>query len=579
MPSRSFDPVKTEVLSVLTNHLSVPKYQRPYTWKTENIDLLWEDLWAQDGHVFLGIIVLHDNGGVDPNGTKRVEVIDGQQRITTITVMLALVRNLAADGISENLAIETQRAIERSNAMGSEGYVLWGANSLALFLQENIQASNPMKHEYLLNRPLQGLSSEEEKIVRNYRRTYELITQHKAWAGDIDSKIDMLKKFKSKILESELIQVTVNSEDDAYDLFETLNSRSVSLSEVNMIKNRIFMTLSSEYKDDELEKKWATIEENAGGLKKKPEEIQKFINYFWWSRYAKVSPKQIFRELRKGDIGHMLSEFVSDSEVYEKVKSQDSSRLIQFRHINLTEICNLAQLLNLNQVYIPILSLARKFSLEDDKYWNDFSNKTVEPFILKLEKFIFAYKFSPRSPAKLERLYSKWAIAIYKSKNRTEFVNTLLAFEADLNENFPTEEEFKQSISKLRYIPGSGSSNKIISYALSKIYFGDNKEVVVNEADIEHIFPQNPPEGFRAEEIDLKDSLHSLGNLTLLSEEINRQQCKNSRPQDKSHFYAASNIIVNHSIGDDIQKNGWDVDKINSRTEILIGRIWEYVKP
>jgi len=367
MPTRSFDPIKTNVLSILENHLSVPKYQRPYTWKPENIELLWEDMGAQEGLNFLGIIVLHDNGARDSAGTRRIEIIDGQQRITTLTVILALIRNLAVEIEDEDLANETQMAIEKSNAMGSRGYILAGSSKLAEFLSDFIQ-SRESRHESLNTLTYSSLSDEEEKIVRNYRKAFELITTNESWDTEKASKIAYLRGIKQQILESEMIQVTVNSEDDAYDLFETLNSRSVSLSEVNMIKNRLFMSLSSSLSDEELERRWTIVENNAGGPKRKPEEIQKFINYFWWSRYSKIPPKQIFRQLRNENLEFMLGEFEKDSIEFQKLKSQDSSQLVQYRHIDLTDICVLAQILNLQQVYIPLLSLARKFTLPNDQY-------------------------------------------------------------------------------------------------------------------------------------------------------------------------------------------------------------------
>lgn len=576
---RSFDPDNATVLSVFEKHLSVPMYQRPYTWKPENIGTLWDDIWTQDNGNFLGIIVLHDNNKRDEEGTRRIEIIDGQQRLTTLTILFSLIRNLASSLGDEALAAETHMAIERSNAAGSQGFVLSVSKSLKEFMIENLQ-SKESRHEELMSISYSELSNEAERVVRNYRKAYDLITSSEEWSDDSSSKIAHLKDLKLRLLDSESIQVTVNSEDDAYDLFETLNARSVSLSEVNMIKNRIFMSLSGSMSDTELERRWVLIEEHSGGERRKPEDIQKFINYFWWSRYAKIPPRQIFRSLKSENLEYMLEQIESDSIVYGKLKSRDSSHLIQYRHIDLTSICTLANILNLQQVYIPLLSLARKFSLPEDKYWNEFSNRNMVPFIDKLEKFIFTYKFSPRSPAAIEKIYSDGAKDIFKSTNRTELVNALLRFEEKLNENFPTEDEFKQKFSELSYKIGAGSNNKIISYALSKIYFGDSKELIVNEADIEHIFPKNPIKGFRKDEFEIENQVNSLGNLTLLAEEINRTQCQNKRPLDKTIYYRESNIPQNTDLANDIDSQKyWSSDNILNRKMILIDDMWNYLKP
>lgn len=576
MSTRTFEPIKTTVLGVLSKHLAVPKYQRPYTWKPDNIELLWEDLNQELGDPnFLGVLVLHDNNIKDTDGTRRIEIIDGQQRLTTVTILLALIRNLAEQEGNNGLASTTQMAIEQSNALGSVGYILKASAKLSDFLITNIQSKDSM-HDELMTYSYSKLSDEQERIVRNYRAAYKLITESDAWAEDEDRRMSFLTSIKDRLLTAELIEVTVTSEDDAYDLFETLNSRSVSLSEVNMIKNRVFMTLSNSEPEEILESRWAQLETNAGGEKRSPEDIQKFINYFWWSRYQKIPPRQIFRKLRNEDLNYMLAEFEKDSLIYRKFRTQDSSQLINYRHIDLTSIRNLAQILKLQQVYIPLLSLCRKF--ESDEYWDEFNTKTVGAFIPKLEKFIFAYKFSSRSPAAVERMYSSSAIEIFRSKNRTEFTNALLQFEKEMNENFPSKDEFTESFSKLQYSAGS-PSNAIIGYSLSKIYFGDDKEIVISDADLEHIFPRNPSGGFLASEADIETIVNDLGNLTPLSEPINRHECQNKRPADKTRYYYKSNIRHNHTIADYIAKEGWHASDISKRTVEIVDQMWEYLKP
>lgn len=582
MPQRSFNPVPTTIVDVIGKHLSVPKYQRPYTWSIDNIELLWEDLYLDnETSNFLGIVVLHDNGSTDDQGTRRIEIIDGQQRITTITIFLALIRNLYIQEGNERLANTTQNAIEKENALGSEGYILRTSARLKDFFETYIQ-ERESQHEHLLRVTYASLTDEQEKIVRNYRKAYELLTEHDDWKDaegeeNNNSRVELLTDVKNRLLNSEIIEVTVRSEDDAYDLFETLNSRSVSLSEVNMIKNRIFMMLSSHMDDEELERIWGNIEVNAGGDKRTPSEVQKFINYFWWSRYAKIPPKEIFRKLRnESDLEYLLGQFEADSSIYNKLKSQDSSQLIQYRHISLTEICTLASILNMQQVYIPLLSLARKF--DSHGYWEDFNNRSMQPFIRKLEKFIFAYKFSERSPAALERVYSRNAISIFNSSTRSQLVDAILDFEKDLNAKFPKEEEFRDSFSQLTYIPGASQNNKIISYSLEKIYFGDNPEVRINAVDIDHIFPQHPNKGFAASEVDIEAKIHHIGNLTPLQDELNRNKCQNKRPNDKVSYYRDSNIIENHKLADLIDRDGWNSESIIQRDEELITRMWEYLQ-
>jgi hypothetical protein len=575
MTERSFAPIKTTVNSVLGQHLQVPKYQRPYTWKPDNIDSLWEDLvLANVESIFLGIIVLHHNDSRDEHGTERYEIIDGQQRLITITLLLCLIRNLMKFFGDITGAGIVQLAVEKSDALGSKGYIVKASNSLDGFFKTTFQ-NDESSHEAILGLNLNSLTDEQAKIVRNYRKFNNLFEDNEKWSQDKEACVFFLNEVKTRILSSELIQVTVSSEDDAYDLFETLNARSVSLSEVNMIKNRLFMELSKVQDVSSLERRWDTLEINAGGDIKKPEDIQKFINYFWWSRYSKISPKQIFRELRNEDGEYILRELEHDSELYQKLRSQDSSQLLQYRHIDITELKNLTQLLNFQQVNIPLLSIIRK--LESEKYWSEYNNKNTERIIRQIEKFIFAYKYSERSPAKMEKVYSSNAIRIYKSNDRSELVQALIDFEKDLEKNMPLKEEFISKFKQLVYIPGSSQNNKIISYVLAKIYYGDKPEVKIDAADIEHIFPQNPIGGFSKDENEVQRSIHMLGNLTPLSEIINRVDCRNKRPNNKVIYLNKSEIKNNHILAEDIKQHGWGEETIKTRTGKLAEEMWDYL--
>lgn len=579
---RSFKPSNKNVDQVLSQHLMVPLYQRPYTWRVDEITQLWEDLqFTNEESHFLGIVVLHNRRPDDnemqmgASGALRLEVIDGQQRLITLSLLIALLRNLFTEIEATKEANGLHTLLESPSSRGPDEPKLMVSPKISTFFGEYIQGfTNPLKtHKKLLSMEISQLSAEVQNLVKNYRRFFEKI------AGDARYKKnthDFLVLLREQILNAEVIEVTVNSEDDAFDLFETLNSRLVRLSEVDMIKNRLFMKLNRVMSEEDLDRSWDEIRFNAAGARDMPSDVQKFINYSWWSRERKVPPKQIFRTLKQRDANKTLTAFVDDSRLYSSIVSTDSSKKLQPKGVNLDNLRVLGQLMNLRQINIPLLAIIRKVSLNE--YKTDFHNNTINRLIEDLERFIIAYKFSPRSPSAIENVYADNAKKIFESKNRTQFNQAILDFQKQLNSNFPTSDEFYQSITELRYRLTDSKNNRLISYLFEKIYVGDKSEIKFDDTNLDHIFPQSPEGGPQeeGEESLLSTQLHEIGNLTVLGADLNRE-CGNKRPKDKVDIYKKSLIPANQEITEQVQKSGWVIEDVQNRTLGLQKKIWTYL--
>lgn len=576
MPTRNYDPDHVTIKHVFeSQYLAVPKFQRPYTWKKENIENLWEDLTSvkdENYSHFLGVIVLVDQGYTDEkDGRNRKVIIDGQQRFITYTIFYSVIRNLFWELEEEEWAGYTQKVIEKEDSSGPIATTLIPGNELKEFFKENIQVKHS-SHDFLMNEAvLRNYNEEEQNVIRNYRYFVEFITNHEKWLHK--SRKDFLHELKELVEATELIQVLVESEDYAYDLFETLNARSVTLSEVDLIKNRIFMELSDQIGPENLEQKWNEIATNVAGPEKKPEKIQRFLKHYWWSRYDKSRPKKIFRDLKNRDMYNELEEFRKDSFLYFEITTSDSTYRLTPKGVDLQDLKLLSQLLNLRQVYIPMLSILRK--LKRDDYQKEYSTSNLHKLVGDLMRFVFLYAHSQKSPSIIENMYSDFSIDIYNAQNRTEFDKSIQEFRNKLRDNQPKKDEFLEEINKTRYKPDNSQNNRIIKFALEKINYQDKNEQRFDEVNLDHILPQTSRED--QEDTTEQDILHKIGNLAPVYTKDN-SGIGNEAPENKVDLYRSSNIELTKNIPDNYDLSSWTTETIEQRTKELNNAIWEYFK-
>jgi uncharacterized protein with ParB-like and HNH nuclease domain len=217
-------PVDQTVKTLLESFFyRIPRFQRPYSWDRENVADFWNDaISSQDLDYFIGSFVVYRQNP----GTDTLLVVDGQQRITTITLLLAALRTTLRDNGHEDLARGIQLLIERPDLNNEKQYVLQSESPYP-YLQEYIQKYGEPE--------LPASSGGEEDALReayNFLKG-QLETVLTAIEGDAsvatDKKSDLRKKrllsIRDKVMRLQLILIQLTSEDDAYLIFETLNTR------------------------------------------------------------------------------------------------------------------------------------------------------------------------------------------------------------------------------------------------------------------------------------------------------------------------------------------------------------------
>ena len=226
----------------------IPVYQRNYDWKTENCKQLYDDLVKvvrnkRKSHFFGSIVSVYNSDGAN----DEFLVIDGQQRLTTVSLLLLAMYNLLEQKIIVPVkAMLSERIYEE--------YLIdkWQDKDTRIKLK-------PVKNDRLAFERLFGGDSEyipESNLTINYQYFYERIQKEEIV---IDELFDAICRL-------EIISIRLNQDDNPQLIFESLNSTGVALSEGDKIRNFILMGLPAKQQNEYYETYWNRIEECTGRI-------------------------------------------------------------------------------------------------------------------------------------------------------------------------------------------------------------------------------------------------------------------------------------------------------------------------
>jgi len=261
----------------------VPPYQRRYCWGEKQ----WEDLWKDvdtldigDTHFLASLVVISPTH--NPTGDNELELVDGQQRVTTLGIILCALRDYFHEKEEFEIANNINQDLLNNKDIDS---TLKGPK----IILGNLDHEDYIR---LLNKNLEDISN--ENIKGAYEFFYDKICDIK--------NLDEVKKLYTKLIKNCLcVVITVTEDSDAYRLFETLNYRGLDLSPVDLMKNHLFR-ISDKDENTNLENiktYWADIIRNLDGIG----EIRFFRQYIMSSKFIETREK------------------VTESKLYEKFKT------------------------------------------------------------------------------------------------------------------------------------------------------------------------------------------------------------------------------------------------------------------
>lgn len=539
-----------------TGYYNIPRFQRPYSWEKEQIAEFWHDtIKDSETDYFIGSIVVYKKTD------ELFGIVDGQQRLTTITMVLCAVRDFYINEGLANPALGVHAMIEKIDLNNDKKFVLQTETSYPYF-QEHIQKYDEPEIEIEFGVEEINLKKGFELITKFIKQEVDAIKGNKQLTkekqkNEIHAK---LNDIRDRTLKLKVIYVELDDEDDAYVIFETLNTRGKDLSVGDLIKNHLTKNIKTSNKGVDIPKeKWKIIRDNIDSTSKEL-EIDTFLLHVWLSKYEFTTTKTLFKKFKKNiskaDARIFLDSLVTDSVTYKNIFDTETRKWSK-NELPLKNSLSILYGFNVTQQTPMVLSIMREYNSKKLKY--KFAKEALES--IEHFHYIFTAITSQRSSGGVASMYSLYARKLAEAKDDADRLKVIRELQQKMKERIPTYDEFLAAFKTLEFTNGYTKQKKIIQYTLTKIdkYYNKNGVSINYDAmTLEHLLPQNPPNKLP----NHNEFYGTIGNLLLIDEKTNNDLGNKS--------FSAKKIILQKKsifIDDTLKKaNDWTSKEIEMRT-------------
>jgi len=550
-----------------STYYKIPRFQRPYSWERENVEEFWDDVVKDsNGDYFIGSMVVYKDA------KRYLGIVDGQQRLTTITILLCVLRDTFAERGFQDLAEGIHNLVERKNIDNKPEFIL-STESSHPFFQDCIQKWG--EPELSVN-----VLKEEENLQRAYNQLKNLvwgvvngIMIDTSKSGALKNKLleKRLKEIRAQILDLKLILIQLDNEDDAYLIFETLNTRGKNLSVTDLVKNHLTKHLkSTSVSVDQTKIKWErileTIESSSADI-----NTDTFIHHFWLSKYNYLPLKRLFKTLRKqidkAQAKDFLGTLVENSQLYRTIHEPTYGKWSK-QEARVEEALNAFLLFKIRQQTPCVLSLVRAYKQ------GYVPKKHLEGALVAIEKFHFSFTAitSQRSSGGISAMYASLARRLSETANVQESVIVIRELKGKLRDRIPSIEEFKALFPEVIYTNNITKQRKLVRYILKSFHRTTEQAVPVDysQMTIEHLMPQS-----RIGEQGIDDSLvGQIGNMILIPQKLN-EKLQNKPFDQKKGILLDAGVTLSDDI---VSAQEWKEEQIRERTakmaEVAYKTIW-----
>ncbi|GAA9996548.1 DUF262 and DUF1524 domain-containing protein [Helicobacter pylori] len=531
------------------NQLVIPIYQRVYSWEKEQCKELWDDIIKiggddkMDGH-FIGSILYVLLDGIT-HSDNTLLIIDGQQRLTTITLLLIALRNHLSDEVK-------RKDIENHYLINSDKD---GDKKFRLILSE----SDKDTLLSLIDKDRRKPSEPSLKIVENFKLFEE-------WVSNTD-KLETIFKGLEKLM---IVEIALEKgKDDPQLIFESMNSKGIELTQTDLIRNYILMGLEPKEQKTFYEKYWRAMEEE---FKQNKKWFDRFVRHYLTIKTETPNINKVyvaFKDYRQKE-GVGIEDLLKDLQkycgyfyqiVFKKESDKDLNKALGF----LVD-------LEMDVIY-PLL-----LELYSDYKGGVLSKDNFRCSIDLIESYICRRKVCGIPSNGLNKLFASFTKHIQKD----EYFKSLEAHFLLLknNQRFPNNDEFKKLFITINFY----NLKEKKEYFFKRLENFDTKEPVnTQECTIEHIMPQTLTEewekdlGENFQEIHNK-YLHTIGNLTLTgyNPEYSNKSFQEKRDMEKG--FKDSPLRLNQGLRDLESFGEEEIKKRANDLADLALKIWTYPK-
>ena len=546
----------TKLFSESDTVFSIPVYQRDYNWQEKQCQRLFKDI-LQTGKnekvssYFLGSIVyIHD--GIYGVGEKEFHVIDGQQRMTTLTLLF--------------LAIYFKL---KGTILAKDADKIYNQYVVNPYSEKEIKLKllPPEENLYILNKISHNKFNELEAFQdRNMLKNYLFFEKELE-----NLSFDDMKHLSNGIEKLIYIDIALEKgKDDPQKIFESLNSTGLDLSQGDLIRNYILMDLERGEQNRIYKEIWIPIENNCkvSDGSEITSYVSDFIRDYLTLKTEKISSKpkvfETFKVYYEKENDEKLEDMKKYSEAYSYIikpsleKDRDIQRELDYlKSLDKTVI---------NTFLIGILKDYKDNILEKDELVN---------MLILLQSYLWRRYITEKPTNALNKIFQGMYGKISRSGNYYEnLVDVLMA------EDFPTDEELESAL-KLKNVY---KDKEKLNYVFKKLENYNHNELIDFENEkitIEHIFPQKPNKAWKEnysdneleQMISFKDTI---SNLTLTGSNSNlSNKAFHEKRDDEVHGYRNSKLYMNKYLG---RLEEWNLLSMEARFESLyddIIKIWK----
>jgi len=553
----------SDLLSVKRKYV-VPRFQRAYSWSKEQIKELWDDIitniYINDEDIkheeyFIGALVL-----VGDDKSNILQIVDGQQRLTTITILLSVLCERFKELDKENLAEAIFKNYIEGQDDDGRNYFKLDNETPKPFFQKSIQ--------YINKEPSIPQSDEEKTLLSSYQDFYSFTTRDNLASrfridkGVNDEKYELLlRAVRDQVVKYlKVIFITVAEEEEAYTIFETLNARGMNLSFVDLIKNRLFKELNDTHPDDDAKTTWKNIR-SVISSRDSVGSLETFVRHWWISKYSYVGEENIYKNFKKLwlegkiDAKKFIKELHSDAETYIKIASPIQEDFKQQEEKVIYNTLSAFKIFNITQQRPFLLSL---FNAKQRRVIKFDDQKEI---MLFLERFHFMFNaVCSLRPSGIEGSYSRAARDLQNASDKRRAKEIIKTLQDSLTARIPDESLFIDKFKELRFYNGYTRDKKLIQYIFNKI---ERSQLATNELtpeniSLEHILCQSNND---------KEIIGKIGNLLPLSQELN-EKAKNKSVIDKLSIYQSSQYFLPKKFLEEYT-TPWNASAIDNRTESI----------
>ncbi len=527
------------------NQFVIPIYQRLYSWKKEQCEQLWDDIIKiggndkMNGHFIGSILYVR----VDATHSSPLLIIDGQQRLTTITLLFIALRNHSSDEVK---CKEIESYLINSNKDGDKKF--------RLILSE----SDKDTLLFLIDKNKRKPSEPSSKIMENFKL-------FEKWISENTDKLETIFKGLDKLM---IVWIALEKgKDDSQLIFESMNSKGIELTQADLIRNYIIMETEVEKQENFYNQYWRAMEED---FKQNETLFNQFVRHYLTIKAREIpninKVYEAFKDYQQKE-GIEIEDLLKDLQkycgyfcqiVFKKETDKDLNKALGF----LVD-------LKMDVIYPLLLELYSDYSD------GVLSKQDFIPIIYLIESYICRRAVCGLGTNSLNKVFPSFTNHIQKD----EYFKSLKAHFGYLTEKqrFPNNDEFKKLFITIDFY--KFKKNK---YFLERLENFDTKEPVdTQKCNIEHIMPQTLTpkwqrdlgENFEA----IHDKyLHTIGNLTLTG--YNQEYSNNSfqEKRDMEKGFKQSPLRLNQSLKDLESFGEKEIEKRANDLADWALKIWTY---